>query len=86
MSVNDMKRFQNDLFSTEAEDFMKIITPHLPYTDSAKTLREWDLKYNADSIGAVIFEKIKSNLLREVFGKRCVLCNYIPPNNFRRRS
>jgi len=71
----DMFAMHFDLYSLQAEAFMKILRPLLPDTphdhpaDGARILREWDLRYDVDSRGAFLFEQFYGRLLREVFGK-----------------
>lgn len=64
-----MYKLQHDLFSTQAVSFMKILAPLLPDTKQAKTLKDWDLEYSADSEGAYLFDRFYRELYREVFGK-----------------
>jgi penicillin amidase len=68
VSVADMKLMHMDLYSIQAELFMKLISPLLPNSHAAKELNDWDLRYNNESKGAVLFESIYSHLLQEVFG------------------
>ena len=67
--AEDMCRMQFDLYSREAEEFMSILKPLLPQLPAADVLRNWDLKYTPDSVGASLFEEFYSELFREVFGK-----------------
>ena len=64
-----MYKLQHDVFSTQAVSFMKILAPLLPDTKQAKTLRDWDFEYSADSEGAYLFDRFYRELYREVFGK-----------------
>ena len=64
-----MKTMHYDLYSKHAELFMPVIAPLLPDTEKGRLLREWDLRYTEDSKAAYLFERIYSELLREVFGK-----------------
>jgi penicillin G amidase len=66
--VNDMKRIHYDLYSLQAEAFMKIIGPLLPDTENGKILRNWDCRYEAGSKGATLFEEIYRALINIVFG------------------
>ncbi|OQX94825.1 hypothetical protein B6I21_08600, partial [candidate division KSB1 bacterium 4572_119] len=68
-TIDDMYKMHYDVYSLQAEYFMKILKPLLPDTPQGKILREWDLKYTADSKGAFLFENFYTALYREVFGK-----------------
>ncbi len=65
----DMFAMHFDLYSLQAEAFMKILRPLLPDTPQGKILRDWDLRYAADSRGAFLFERFYKRLFCEVFGK-----------------
>ncbi len=56
MTVNYMKDMHFDLSSLQAERFMKIMKPLIPDTENGKLLGQWDLRYNPDSRGAMLFE------------------------------
>ena len=64
-----MFRMHMDLYSKQAESFMKILRPLLPETTQGRILRDWDLRYGADSKGAFLFEEFYKVLHQEVFGK-----------------
>jgi penicillin amidase len=64
----DMQRIQLDLTSLQAERFMAILRPLLPDTTQGKLLAAWDLRYDADSRGAFLFERFYRALLVDVFG------------------
>ena len=66
----DMFAMHFDVFSRQAEDYMKILRPLLPDTPQGKILANWDLCYDANSQGATLFEAFYKALYREVFGKR----------------
>lgn len=70
-SLCDMEIWQHDLYSQQADRYMRIIRPllpaHLPLSD---VLRDWDLRYDAQSKGATLFEAVYDELLRVVFGER----------------
>ena len=68
-TVSDIKKMHFDVYSLQAEYFMKILKPLLPDTPQGKILREWDLKYDAESEGAYLFEQFYKELYSEVFGK-----------------
>lgn len=69
LTLADMMRIQGDLHSLQAERFMGAFAPLLPDTPAARLLREWDLRYDEGSRGAVLFEAVYAALLREVFGR-----------------
>ena len=58
-----------DVYSLQAEYFMKILKPLLPSTSQGDILAQWDMKYDAESRGAYLFEQFYRELYREVFGK-----------------
>jgi len=64
-----MFKIHYDVFSTQAEYFMKILAPLLPDTAQAKKLKDWDLKYSADSEEAYLFDRFYRELYKEVFGE-----------------
>ncbi|MFO7558435.1 MAG: penicillin acylase family protein [Desulfobacterales bacterium] len=68
-TCDDMIKIQYDVFSVQAESFMKILSPLLPKTAQGKILEEWDLKYDSDSKGAYLFHKFYRELCRKVFGE-----------------
>ncbi len=68
-TIQDNFKIHYDVYSIQAERFMKIIKPLLPDTQPGKILKEWDLCYLPESEGAFLFECIYRELFREVFGK-----------------
>lgn len=83
-TVEDVFAMHADLYSLQAERFMAILRPILntkEHEDSlsssfvslgdlrVKKLLEWDLRYDAESQGAVLFEEFYKELYREVFGR-----------------
>ena len=68
LELGDMKRIQLDLYSLQAERFMRLFQPHLPDTPAGRLLAEWDRRYDRDSVGASLFEDVYDALLRRVFG------------------
>jgi len=65
----DMQRIHYDRYSIHAELFMQIIRPLLPDSPNGKILRDWDLRYTADSVGAALFENVYIALVKLVFGE-----------------
>ncbi|HPV98938.1 MAG TPA: penicillin acylase family protein [Spirochaetota bacterium] len=68
LTVDDMKRIHLDLYSLQAERFMRVLRPLLPDTDNGRILREWECSYTPDSRGATLFESVYRALIRTVFG------------------
>ena len=64
-----MYKLHYDVYSTQAELFMKILRPLLPDTPQAEILKNWDFKYSADSKGAFLFDRFYKELYLQVFGK-----------------
>ena len=67
-TVEQMKTLHYDLVSLQARRLMETIRPLLPHTQHGKTLKEWDCRYDAGSIGAMLFESVWHELIRTVFG------------------
>jgi penicillin amidase len=66
-----MQKMHYDVYSKHAEDWMPIIKPLLPEGDArADVLRDWDMRYESDSVGASIFENIYLEFARMVFGEQ----------------
>ena len=68
LTVEDMKRIHYDLYALQARDFMAVIRPLLPESENGNILRDWDLCYDADSLGATLFERVYRELVLLVFG------------------
>lgn len=70
-NLEDMKRIQQDLVSVKAIRYMKIfsqlINPKL--NNASYEIMKWDFKYDSNSKGAVIFEAIYKEILRDVFSR-----------------
>jgi penicillin amidase len=69
LTAFDVFQMHFDVYSTQAESYMKILRPLLPQTAQGRILREWDLRYSADSQGAFLFEQFYRQLYLEVFGQ-----------------
>jgi penicillin amidase len=65
----EMQRIHYDRYSLHAERFMQVMRPLLPDSPNGKILRDWDLRYTADSVGATLFENIYAELVKLVFGE-----------------
>lgn len=70
LTVEDMFSMHRDLYSPQAELFMRVLKPLLPDTPAASTLAKWDLRYDAGSKGATLFEAFYKALHGEVFGRQ----------------
>ena len=64
-----MYKLHYDVYSTQAESFMKILSPLLQDSGSEKILKNWNLEYSADSKGAFLFDRFYKELYSQVFGK-----------------
>ena len=69
LTTEDMQKIHYDLYSKQAEAFMEIISPLLPASENGDILKNWDLRYDAASLGATLFERIYRELLLLVFGE-----------------
>ncbi|MCU0847307.1 MAG: penicillin acylase family protein [Spirochaetes bacterium] len=65
----DVFKMHYDVYSLQAELFMKIIRPLLPDTEQGRVLRDWNCEYSLDSKAAYLFEELYRGLFLEVFGK-----------------
>jgi penicillin amidase len=68
-----MKQLQLDFYSTQAEQFLKIIRPLLPefaasHAEAVRLLENWDYVYSSDSQAAFLFEVFYRALIFQVFG------------------
>lgn len=70
-TVDAAAAMQLDVFSLQAERFLAILGPLLPETRNGALLRGWDLRYDADSVGAALFERFYRALLLDVLGRVC---------------
>lgn len=73
-TVADSYKMHFDVYSLQAEYFMNILRPILESplfstSDNAKILAGWDLNYDAESVGAYLFEEFYKQLYLEVFGE-----------------
>ena len=70
LDVAYMKDMHFDLYSLQAERLMEVIGPLLPDTDNGRILKAWNLRYDADSTGAMLFESVYRAIIDVVFGDR----------------
>ncbi len=68
MDIEYMKNIQYDLYSLQAERLMAVIGPLLPDTLNGNLLKSWDLRYQPDSKGAMLFESVYRAIIDVVFG------------------
>lgn len=68
MDVTYFKRMHFDLYSLQAERFMPLLRPLLPDNVNGRLLAQWNLNYDADSLGAMLFESVYLAMVRVVFG------------------
>jgi len=66
-TTEDCGRIQMDVYSIQAAEFLEVLRPLLPDTDTGRLLAEWDCRYDLGSRGAVAFERFYKLLMREVF-------------------
>lgn len=71
-SIKDMQEIQTDLYSNQAEFFLKKMENELKNDHSkiAQMLRDWDCNYDKNSFAATIFEYFYFQLLQDVFGEQ----------------
>ena len=72
LTVEDMKLLHYDRFALQAKAFMKVIRPLLPDSENGDILRAWNCCYDADSLGATLFERIYRELVVHVFGDQAL--------------
>lgn len=68
LSLDDMRRIQSDLLSSQARRFMAVLRPLIPDTLAGALLSDWDLRYDRHSRGATLFEDFYRRTLEIVFG------------------
>ncbi len=68
-SVDSMQKMHYNLYSKQAELFMKIIEPLLPDSEYGQILRQWDYHYESDSCAPTLFENIYHELAALIFGE-----------------
>jgi len=67
----ETQRMQMDVYSLQAACFMEVLRPLLPEQAEASVLRDWDCRYDLDSLGADLFERFYRELVVEVFSPPC---------------
>ncbi len=66
----EMVRLHYDVYSTQAEAYMKILGPLLSNIETQGILKRWNCEYSANSKGATLFDRFYKELHRQVFGVR----------------
>jgi penicillin amidase len=61
------KQMQRDVYSLQAERFMKYMHKMIPDTPIGNAFKNWDRRYSADSIGATLFEDFYKEVRDEIF-------------------
>jgi len=67
-SVEGMMAMQYEVYGKHAERIIPLLRPLLPATANGRLLRDWDLYYSSDSLGASLFERVYLELVKTVFG------------------
>ncbi len=69
--IEDMKKYQADLFSTQARSFMNELSPLIDKekNEASKILLNWNLCYDKKSKGCVVFEYFYARLFDLVYGR-----------------
>lgn len=71
LTVDDMSRFQNDTYNTNAArlvpELLKVQLDTSYYREGQATLENWDFTQDADSSGAAYFNAVWRNLLADTF-------------------
>jgi penicillin amidase len=69
LDIAACERIQYDTYSLQAERFMQRLRPLLPDSEVGRTLAAWDYRYDAGSLGAMLFERFYSELTLIVIGR-----------------
>ncbi len=64
----DMQKLQYDVISTQAEELLSIVMPHMPEGPLKQQLTDWDFGYAPTSTIAPIFQRLYRNLMIELLG------------------
>jgi penicillin amidase len=67
-SVETAMKMQYEVYGKHAEWFMGLIRPLLPDTERGRLLKDWDLHYSSQSLGASLFENVYLEVVKTVFG------------------
>jgi penicillin amidase len=66
----DMQHMQFDVQSGQAQLFVEEYLAHMPDGEAKRLLRDWDCRYQPDSVAATLFERLHRQVVRDVFGAR----------------
>lgn len=69
ISSADCIKMQHNLFSLQAQEFMKVLIPVMDDCPAAQELKKWNCQYDLQSKGAWLFEKFYAQLFYDVFAK-----------------
>jgi penicillin amidase len=67
-SIDELKKMQSDLYSNQAEYFLKDVAPFYTNDPVSECLKSWNFNYDKDSKGSMIFEDYYFQLISDVFG------------------
>ena len=67
ITTADIAAMQMDVYSIQAAEFMQVLRPLLPDSETGKILAAWDCCYDTDSRGALAFELFYRALYIELF-------------------
>ena len=67
-TIRDMQQLQYDVVSTQAQDILQIILPHIPEGPLQQRLAAWDCSYEPESTTAALFQQLYRNLMIELLG------------------
>ncbi len=68
LSAPDLGAMQSDVVSGQARRLLSALDAWLPDLPAVRSLRAWDRRYDAESKGAVLFERLYAALCDGVFG------------------
>jgi penicillin amidase len=64
-TTSDFQRFQNDLYSIQAEELLPYFIPHLQ-GEQLELLEKWDFNYHPDQKAPMFFEELYKGLIQEL--------------------
>ncbi len=67
-TVADMQGLQYDVVSTQAQEILEIVLPHLPEGPLKQRLATWDCSYSPEDTVAPLFQQLYRNLMVELLG------------------
>ena len=67
ITTDDIAAMHMDVYSIQAAEFMQVLRPQLPDSETGKILTTWDCRYDTDSRGALAFELFYRALYIELF-------------------